>query len=373
VVHHLSTLFEKLYCILGGVHAVSFPMKRMIIALLVLAFPVSVFAADTPITRRDGFLEIWNSIRRPAEPFKTQFDDVPEPAKGSLEIDFATGRGIIDDESDRFYPDLPLTLDDALIWLLRTRNVTDDPEEITLETLNDLLIRYPIAHIANENTLLSEVSEEDLFELMRQLDTQLMEEDHEVSLYSEKFHGKGGAFGEQFDMYAMTAAHRSFPHNTLVRVTNISNGKSVVVRINDRGPYVEGRDMDLSLGAFTTIEDRSKGHFRATFQRLGDATLVGECADESPQQQRLSRSVILSRGVPWHLKLGSAMTLASEKSFVIRGVRYPDGNENRLQDFILPDEEYVFKPSVEGEYVFRVGMMDGRTREMTMRVVGCGG
>ncbi len=346
-------------------------MKYFLYIVFLLAIPVFVFAAETPVSRRDGFLEIWSSIRRPAEPFKTQFTDVPEPAKGSLEIDFATGRGMIDEKSEKFYPDLPLTLDDALIWLLRTRNVTDDPEEITIETLPDLLLRYPIAYIANENTLRTEVSQEDLLKLMRQLDTQLMEEDHEVSLYSEKFHGKGGAFGEQFDMYAMTAAHRSFPYNTMVKVTNLNNGKSVVVRINDRGPYVEGRDMDLSLGAFTSIEDRSKGKFRATFQRLGDVNLVGHCGMESPQQQRLSKSEYLTRGVPHYLKLGTVMTLESETPFVIRGVRYPDGNRTVMQDFILKKEQYVFKPSVEGGYTFKIGTKDGRVREMGMKVVGC--
>jgi len=346
-------------------------MKRLLVFCCLIVIPMQSFAAGTPITRRDGFLEIWNSIRRPAEPFKTQFDDVPEPAKGSLEIDFAAGRGIVDTESEKFYPDVSLTLDDTLIWLFRTRNVTDDPEDVNLETLTDLLIRYPIAHIANENILLGDMSQEDLLELMRQLDTQLMEEDHEVSLYSEKFHGKGGAFGEQFDMYAMTAAHRSFPHNTLVKVTNIANGKSVVVRINDRGPYVSGRNMDLSLGAFTSIEDRSKGKFRATFQRLGDAMLVGHCGMESRQQQRLSRSAYLSRGVPHYLKTGEVMTLESDSPFVMRGVIYPDGNSAVMQDFILKGESYVFKPSMEGVYTFKVGTIEGRVREMGMEVVGC--
>ncbi len=346
-------------------------MKRIAAALFLTLFPVITFAAEPAITRRDGFLVLWQSIKRPAEPFKTQFNDVPEPAKGSLEIDFAAGRGIIDTEDDNFYPDEPLRLQQALIWLFRTRNVTDDPDDTNPDTMTGLLARYPVAFLTEENAD-DAVSEEDLLELMRQLDTQLAEEDHEVSLYSEKFHGKGGAFGEQFDMYAMTAAHRSFPHNTLVKVTNINNGKSVVVRINDRGPYVEGRDMDLSLGAFTTIEERSKGHFRATFQRLGDVRLVSHCGMDSPQQQRLAKNVILTRGVPHYLKLGEVMTLESDSSFVIRGVTYPDGNSTTMQDFILKGEQYVFKPSVEGVYSFKVGTKEGKTREMKMEVEGCG-
>ena len=348
-------------------------MKRFAVLLLLFLIPLTTFAEGMPITRRDGFLEIWNSIRRPAEPYKSQFSDVPEEVKGSLEIDYATGRGIIDDEDEAFHPDDPLTLGDTLVWLLRTRSVTDDPDEISAETMTGMLLRYPIAHVTSIDDLSMEVTDDELLNLMRLLDSQLMEEQHEVSLYAEKFNGKGTAFGERFDMNALTAAHRSFPYNTLVKVTNVANGKSVTVRINDRGPYVDGRDMDLSLAAFTAIEDRSKGKFMATFQRLGDATLVGHCDMESPQQQRLSKSVYLTRGVPHYLKLGETMTLESASPFVIRGVTYPDGNSVRMQDFILKGESFVFKPSVEGEYVFRVGTIEGRTREMGVGVTECNG
>jgi hypothetical protein len=345
-------------------------MKRIAAALFLVLFPVVTCAAETPLTRRDGFLQLWNSVSRPAEPFKTQFDDVPEPAKGSLEIDFAAGRGIIDTEEDDFYPDEPLTLQQALIWLFRTRNAMDDPKEITPDTMTGLLARYPVAFLSDDNKS-DTVSEDMLFELMRELDTQLMTEEHEVSLYAEKFHGKGGAFGEQFNMYEMTAAHRSFPHNTLVKVTNIRNDKSVTVRINDRGPYVDGRDMDLSLAAFTAIEDRSKGKFMATFQRLGDVNLVGECSGNSPQQQRLSKNVILDRGVPHRWMLGDTLVLSSQKPFVIRGMTYPDGNSEKFQNFVLPGETYEILPSMEGDYTFRLGTIDGRMREMTMGVVKC--
>lgn len=345
-------------------------MKRIAASLLLFVFPFSALAAGTPITRRDGFLEIWNSIRRPAEPYKTQFTDVPEPAKGSLEIDYATGRGVIDDDDDAFHPDDSLTLGTALTWLFRTRSVTDDPKDVNPETMSGLLARYPVAYVTSDNWN-STLSEDDLLEIMRQLDAELAAEDHEVSLYSEKFNGKGTAFGEQFDMYAMTAAHRSFPYNTLVKVTNINNGKSVIVRINDRGPYVSGRDMDLSLGAFTSIEDRSKGKFRATFQRLGDATLVGHCDVESPEAKHLSKKEFLTRGVPNYLKLGEVMTLESASPFVLRGITYPDGNGTVMQDFINNGEHYEFKPSVEGAYVFKVGTIDGKTREMTMKVADC--
>jgi rare lipoprotein A len=69
------------------------------------------------------------------------------------------------------------------------------------------------------------------------------------SYYGPKFHGKLTANGEIFDMYGVTAAHKKFPFNTMVRVTNENNGKSLMIRINDRGPYVDGRILDCSFGA----------------------------------------------------------------------------------------------------------------------------
>ncbi|ABB24861.1 septal ring lytic transglycosylase RlpA family protein [Pelodictyon luteolum] len=70
-----------------------------------------------------------------------------------------------------------------------------------------------------------------------------------ASYYADRFHGRMTANGERFNMDALTAAHRTLPFGTWVRVTNMENGKEVMVRINDRGPYVNGRIIDLSRGA----------------------------------------------------------------------------------------------------------------------------
>jgi rare lipoprotein A len=67
-----------------------------------------------------------------------------------------------------------------------------------------------------------------------------------ASWYGPGFHGRTTANGERFNTHALTAAHRTLPFGTKVRVTNRNNGRSVVVRINDRGPYVGGRVIDLS-------------------------------------------------------------------------------------------------------------------------------
>ncbi len=69
------------------------------------------------------------------------------------------------------------------------------------------------------------------------------------SYYGKKFHGRQTASGESFNMYAKTAAHRKLPFNTIVKVTNLKNNKSVRVRINDRGPFKKDRIIDVSYGA----------------------------------------------------------------------------------------------------------------------------
>jgi rare lipoprotein A len=76
----------------------------------------------------------------------------------------------------------------------------------------------------------------------------------EASYYGREAHGKPTASGEKFNMNAYTAAHKSLPFGTRVRVTNLANKKSVIVRINDRGPFVAGRIIDLSYAAAKKIK-----------------------------------------------------------------------------------------------------------------------
>jgi rare lipoprotein A len=80
-----------------------------------------------------------------------------------------------------------------------------------------------------------------------------------ASWYGGQFHGRTTASGEPFDMNAMTAAHRTLPFGTNVRVTNLDNGRSVVVRINDRGPYAKRRIIDLSRHAAEQLGFRKAG------------------------------------------------------------------------------------------------------------------
>jgi rare lipoprotein A len=80
-----------------------------------------------------------------------------------------------------------------------------------------------------------------------------------ASYYADDFNGKKTANGETYNMYKMTAAHRSLPFNTKVKVTNLDNKRSIIVRINDRGPFKLERIIDLSLAAATQLGMKGTG------------------------------------------------------------------------------------------------------------------
>ena len=90
-----------------------------------------------------------------------------------------------------------------------------------------------------------------------------------ASWYGKQFHGKLAANGEVFDVTAYTAAHRKLPLGSIVRVLNLDNGKSVHVRITDRGPYVIGRMLDLSQAAAGTLDMVEKGTAAIQLEVIG--------------------------------------------------------------------------------------------------------
>jgi rare lipoprotein A len=88
-----------------------------------------------------------------------------------------------------------------------------------------------------------------------------------ASYYADKFNGRKTASGEKFSNSKLTAAHRKLPFGTKVKVTNNDNSKSVIVEINDRGPWVPGRDIDLSKKAFMDIaENKNQGSLKVSIE-----------------------------------------------------------------------------------------------------------
>nr|WP_320190211.1 septal ring lytic transglycosylase RlpA family protein [uncultured Desulfobacter sp.] len=102
-----------------------------------------------------------------------------------------------------------------------------------------------------------------------------------ASWYGRKFHGRKTSNGETYNMYAMTAAHKTLPMNTWVRVENLDNGRDITVRINDRGPFVAGRIIDLSYTGAKRLGLVGPGTARVKVTALGKATAYSK-KDHTP-------------------------------------------------------------------------------------------
>ena len=126
-----------------------------------------------------------------------------------------------------------------------------------------------------------------------------LNETGQASWYGRKFHGRPTASGEPYDMFAMTAAHKTMPIPSYARVRNPANGREVVVRINDRGPFVDGRVIDLSytaalrlgvLNGVAAVEVRRITHDQIRAEQVDGASNLPQpsrpAADDNPQGRR---------------------------------------------------------------------------------------
>jgi rare lipoprotein A len=125
-----------------------------------------------------------------------------------------------------------------------------------------------------------------------------------ASWYGKKFHGNKTASGEVYDMFAMTAAHRTLPIPSYVRVTNVKNGKSVVVRINDRGPFHSSRIIDLSYAAAQRIGIVATGYGEVEVERIlpGAAPTV---TASTPAPPTVETEVVLQEPQGLWLQIGA--------------------------------------------------------------------
>lgn len=108
-----------------------------------------------------------------------------------------------------------------------------------------------------------------------------------ASWYGPRFHGKKTATGEIFDMYAMTAAHKTLPIPSYAQVTNLENNRSVIVRINDRGPFVGNRLLDLSYAAAKKLDIHKDGTGKVEVKALTDGQASPELANNNGTQDKI--------------------------------------------------------------------------------------
>ncbi len=104
-----------------------------------------------------------------------------------------------------------------------------------------------------------------------------------ASWYGDKFHGRRTSNSEIYNMYDLTAAHKTLPMNTIVKVTNLKNGKSVIVRINDRGPFVKSRIIDLSYKAASQIDMIRDGTAKVELEVLSFDKTAHKFANKHPK------------------------------------------------------------------------------------------
>ena len=119
-----------------------------------------------------------------------------------------------------------------------------------------------------------------------------------ASWYGRKFHGRPTASGELYDMYASTAAHRTMPIPSYARVTNLGNGRSVVVRVNDRGPFLRGRVIDLSYAAAHKLGYINSGSAEVEVEQIlpGEAPLVAAARPVPPLAARADEGLVPGAG-----------------------------------------------------------------------------
>jgi rare lipoprotein A len=183
-----------------------------------------------------------------------------------------------------------------------------------------------------------------------------------ASWYGEPYHGRITASGEVYDMFGMTAAHRSLPFDTLVRVTRRDTGQRVEVRINDRGPFIEGRIIDLSFAAAKLIGLDVDGVAPVKIEVLGRA------------EEKVARRRPAPRPTP-----------AAECWWVQVGAFGDSGNADRAESRLeKAGETAIVMEGPQGLHRVRVGPVESREEAETVRsrivgewpsatVVACGG
>ncbi|KAA0876533.1 septal ring lytic transglycosylase RlpA family protein [Nitrincola tapanii] len=177
-----------------------------------------------------------------------------------------------------------------------------------------------------------------------------------ASWYGEKFHGHHTSNGEVYDMYTMTAAHKSLPLPTFARVTNLDNGRSVIVRVNDRGPFHEDRIIDLSYAAAHRLDILREGTGRVEVEALTPGRWTEAIAQSGAQAGAASANIPAQRVEPAaapvvtrdnrYLQVGAFSVEATARQVQTRLVSLSEG---------LPVGVYQVNPSERPLYRVKIG------------------
>ena len=167
-----------------------------------------------------------------------------------------------------------------------------------------------------------------------------------ASWYGEKFHGLTTANGETYNMHAMTAAHTTLPMPSLVRVTNLENGKSIIVRVNDRGPFVKSRLIDLSFAAAKALGTIQHGTARVRVQTI-------KSADVSAEQVK-SRPTPVSQPSVTMAESEKPQVIVAEKPYVQVGAFSSKSNAMQVVSGLKKHDKYASAQVISAGHIYRV-------------------
>lgn len=182
-----------------------------------------------------------------------------------------------------------------------------------------------------------------------------------ASWYGPDFHDKQTSNGETYNMYAHTAAHKTFPMNTVVKVLNVENGKSTIVRINDRGPFVEGRIIDLSSAAAKDIDMVKVGTAKVRLEVIGFGGVINK--DKKEEAKAVESNDVLSG----EFKVASTPKSVSGGEFAVQvgAFRRKEGAQITQERYShLPPYQSVIKETeLDGAPIYRVFLRGFKSEE----------
>lgn len=179
-----------------------------------------------------------------------------------------------------------------------------------------------------------------------------------ASWYGGKFQGRLTANGEYFDTYKLTAAHKSLPFNTVVRVKNIDNGKTVDVRVNDRGPFVKNRIIDLSFAAAKKIDMTKSGTARVVIQVIkpGDNATYHHLHKKGVATQKSSSSIKTAVTMPSVIQNEAANGKENSTSVWVQvGAFSLEKNGKETKNKLI--QKGIEAELIKGSDVYRVGVV----------------
>jgi len=171
-----------------------------------------------------------------------------------------------------------------------------------------------------------------------------------ASWYGRQFHGRKTANGERYDMYTMSAAHKTLPLPSMVRVTNLDNGRSVIVRVNDRGPFVKNRIIDLSYAAAKALGYNTKGTAHVRVQAVNNQAIGKPTPTPTPSYT--------AKPVPAPVNTTRVSQHANSGIYVQLGAFSSQYNANQLRQTLsstYPNVHIQRVPSNPSIYRVRIG------------------